>query len=63
MFSWQSKREHAGVGRNTTLVELARRNLAELHCKFFRQYRNKKTSSTVKKYYQLVFVKEFRNVG
>ena len=37
------------VGRNTTSVQFARRNLAELHCKFFRQHRTKKTSSAVKK--------------
>ena len=37
------------VGRNTTSVQFARRNLAELHCKFFRQHRTKKASSAVKK--------------
>ena len=49
MFSWQSKWEHAGVGRKTTSVELARKNLADLHCKFFMQHRNKKTSPAVRK--------------
>ena len=36
---------------------LARKTLADLHCKFCRQYR------TTKKYYRPVFVKKFRNVG
>ena len=35
MFSWPSAWEHANVGRNTTSVELARKTLADLHCKFF----------------------------
>ena len=34
MFSWPSAWEHANVGRNTTSVELARKTLADLHCKF-----------------------------
>ena len=38
MFSWQSKWEHAGVGRKTTSVELARKNLADLHWKFYRRH-------------------------
>ena len=47
MCSWQSKREHAGVGRNTTSVPLERKNLADLRCKFLRRH-NKKASSIVK---------------
>jgi len=35
MFSWPSAWEHVNVGRNTTSVELARKTLADLHCKFF----------------------------
>ena len=38
MFSWPNKSEHAGFGRNETSVELARKNLAGLHCKFFKPY-------------------------
>ena len=49
MFSWPNKSEHASFGRNETSVELARKNLADLHCKFFMQHQNKKTSSAVKK--------------
>ena len=52
-----SKRKHAGVGRNTTSVVVERKNLADLHCKFLRQHRTKKVSSTVKKYYRPAFVK------
>jgi len=48
MFSWPNKWEHASFGRNKTSVELAQKNLADLHCKFFMQHQNKKTSSTVK---------------
>ena len=49
MFSWPNKWEHASFGRNETSVELARKNLADLHCKFFMQRRNKKTSPAVGK--------------
>ena len=38
MFSFPSKRKHAGVGRNTASVELARKNLADLHWKFYRRH-------------------------
>ena len=44
MLSWPNKWEHASFGRNETSVELARKNIADLHCKFFMQHRNKKTS-------------------
>ena len=49
MFSWSNKWEHASFGRNEISVELAQKNLAELHCKFFMQHQNKKTSTAVKK--------------
>ena len=49
MFSWPNKWEHASFGRIKPLVELAQKNLANLHCKFFMQHQNKKTSSIVKK--------------
>ncbi len=49
MFSWPNKWEHASFGRNKTSVELAQKNLADLHCTFFMQHQNKKTSSAVKK--------------
>ena len=48
MFSLPNKCEYASFGRNKTSVELAQKNLADLHCKFFMQHQNKKTSSTVK---------------
>ena len=48
MFSWPNKWEHASFGRNKTSVELAQKNLADLHCTFFMQHQNKKTSSAVK---------------
>ena len=35
IFSLPSKWKHAGVGRNTTSVELERKNLADLHYKFY----------------------------
>ena len=41
MFSLPSKWKHADVGRNTNSVELERKNLADLHCKFLRQHRKK----------------------
>jgi len=49
MFSWPNKWEHASFGRNKTLVVFARKNLADLHCKFFMQHKNKKTYSAAKK--------------
>ena len=49
MFSLPNNWEHASFGRNQTSVELAQKNLADLHCTFFMQHQNKKTSSTVKK--------------
>ena len=48
MFSWPNKWEHASFSRNKTSVELAQKILADLHCKFFMQHQNKKTSSAVK---------------
>ena len=41
MFSLPSKWKQAGVGHNTTSVELERINLANLHCKYLRQHRTK----------------------
>ena len=35
MFSLPYKWKHAGVGRNTTSVELEQKNLANLHYKFY----------------------------
>ena len=49
MFSWSNKWEHASFDRNETLIELAQKNLADLHCKFFMQHQNTKTSTAVKK--------------
>ena len=49
MFSWTNKWEHASFGRNKTSVELEQKILADLHCTFFMQHQNKKTSSAVKK--------------
>ena len=49
MFSWPNKWEHACFGRKKTSVEIAQKNLADLHCKFFMQHQNKKSSSAVKK--------------
>ena len=34
MFSWPNKWEHASFGRNKTSIELARKNLADVHCKW-----------------------------
>ena len=48
MFSWANKWKHANFGRNKTSVELAQKSLTNLHCKFYLQHENKKTSSTVK---------------
>jgi len=56
MFSWPNKWEHANFGRNKTSVELAQKYLADLHCKFFMQHQNKKTSSAVRKHYLPVSV-------
>ena len=61
MFSLPNKWEHARFGRNNTSVELARKNLADQHCKFFMQHQNKKTSSAVKTKYiigQRAFLKK-----
>ena len=49
MFSWPNKWEHASFGRNKMSVELAQKNLADLHCKLFMQHQHTKTSSAVKK--------------
>ena len=49
MFSSPNKWEHASFGRNKTSVELAQKNLADLHCTFFMQHQKEKTSSAVKK--------------
>ena len=49
MLSWPNKWEHASCGRNKTSVELALKNLTDLHCKFIMQHQNKKSFSTVKK--------------
>ena len=35
IFSWPNKSEHASFGRIKTSVALARKNLADEHCKFF----------------------------
>ena len=51
MFSWPNKWEHASFGRNKTSDVLSRKNLADLHCKFFMQHKNKKISSVVKTKY------------
>ena len=56
MFSLPSKWKHAGVGRNTTSVELKRKNLAVYIVNFYGNI-CKKPSSTVKKYYRPAFVK------
>jgi len=65
MFSWANNWEHASFGRNQTSVEVAQKNLAFLHCKFFMQHQNKITSSAVKKHClpASVFKKKLRNVG
>jgi len=49
MFSWPNKWEHASFGRYKKSVELAQKSLDDLHCTFFMQHQNKKTSSAVKK--------------
>ena len=49
MFSWPNKLEHASVGRNEPSVELARKNLAVLRCKYFREHQNKKLPLPLKK--------------
>ena len=65
MFSWPNKWEHVSFGRNKMSVELAQKNLVDLHCTFFMQHKKKKTSSAVeKKHYRPVSVlKIMRNVG
>ena len=49
MFSWPNKWEHVSFGRNKMSVELPQKNLADLHCTFFMQHKNTKTSTAVKK--------------
>jgi len=49
MLSWPNKWEHASFGRNKMSVELAQKNLVDLHCTFFMQHQNTKTFTTVKK--------------
>jgi len=49
MFSWPNKLENVNFGPNKRSVELAQKNLADLHCKFFMQYQNKKMSCAIKK--------------
>jgi len=49
MSSWPNKWEHTSFGRNKTSVELAQKNLADLHCTFFMQHQNMITSTAVKK--------------
>ena len=67
MFSWPNKWEHASFGGNKTSVALARKNLADVHCKFFKQHQKKKTSSAVKKKTlsasESFLKKKLRNVG
>ena len=67
MFSRPNKWEHASFGRNKRSVELARKNLGDLHCKIFMQHENKKTSSAAKKkkHYRpaSVLKKKLCNVG
>ena len=67
MFSWPNKWEHASFGRNETSVELARKNLADLHCKFFMQHRQKQNFPChKKKHYRPASVflkKKLGNVG
>ena len=48
MLSWPHKSEYASFGRNKTSIELAQKNLVDLHCTFFMKHQNKKTSSAVK---------------
>ena len=64
MFSWPNKWEHASFGRNKTSVEPDQKNLADLHCKFFMQHQDKKTSSAVKKHClrASVFKKKLRKI-
>ena len=49
MFSLPNNWEHASFGRNQTSVELAQKNLADLHCTFFMQHQNTKTFTAVNK--------------
>ena len=49
MFSWPNKWEHVSFGRNKMSVELAQKNLVDLHCTFFMQHKKKKTSSAAQK--------------
>jgi len=66
MFSWPNKLEHASFGRNKTSVELAQKNLADLHCKYF--YATPKHENFLchkKKHYlpARVFLKKLPNIG
>ena len=65
MFSWPNKWEHVRFGRIKTSVELALKNIADLHCKFLMQHQNKKTSRRKNKHYRpaSVLKKKLRNVG
>ena len=49
MFTCLNKLEHASFGRNKMSVELAQKNLADLHYTFFMQHQNMITSTAVKK--------------
>ena len=62
MFSWPSAWEHANVGRNTTSVELARKTLADLHCKFCRRHRTTKPPLPEKTIIGLRLEMNFHNV-
>ena len=57
MFSWPNNWEYASFGRNKTSVDLAQKNLADLHCKLFMQHqrenffcRKKKTLSASERF-------------
>jgi len=66
MFSRPNKWKHASFGQNKTAVEVAQKNLTDLHYTFFIQHQNKKTSSAVKKNIigQRAFLKKkLRNVS
>jgi len=62
MESLPSKWKHAGIGRTTTTVELERKNLADLHCKFLLQHRSKKHHLLSKNIIGLRLFKKLRNV-
>ena len=63
IFSLPIKWKHAGVGRNTTSVELERKNLADLHCKYLPQHRTKKHHLPLKNIIGQRLSKNLRNVG